>query len=143
MSQDYVTFKIGEQLFGLRVEAVRDVLPSQRMTPVPMAAREIAGVINLRGRIVTVLDLPKRLGQAGVTREKPMNIVVENQGESYSFLVDEIGDVCSLDQDTFEPNPPHMDAAWRALSEGVHRLDGILLVILDLNRCMDLVTASA
>ncbi len=93
----YVTATIGGQLFGLPVARVQDVFVPERMTPVPLAAAEVAGLINLRGRIVTMLEMRRRLGLPdGDHRPTPMAIGVEWRGESYGLLIDEIGEVLTL-----------------------------------------------
>jgi purine-binding chemotaxis protein CheW len=134
-SGDYVTMTIAGQTFGIPVLTVRDVLAAQRITPVPLAPPEIAGSLNLRGRIVTAVDMRRRLG---VTAQNPaehgMSIVVECDGEFYSLIVDEVGDVLSVPQTAYEPNPVTLAPSWRDVCAGLYRLDRQLLVILDVER---------
>ena len=107
----YVTATIGGQLFGLPIARVQDVFVPERMTPVPLAAAEIAGLINLRGRIVTMVDMRRRLGlPATEHRPTPMAIGVEWRGESYGLLIDEIGEVLMLPAAGREPAPVNLDA---------------------------------
>ena len=111
----YVTATIGEQLFGLPIARVQDVFVPERMTPVPLAAAEIAGLINLRGRIVTMIDMRRRLGlPVDRTIADPMAIGVEWRGESYGLLIDEIGEVVMLPTAGREPTPANLDVASRA-----------------------------
>jgi purine-binding chemotaxis protein CheW len=133
-----LTLTVAGQLCGVPVLAVRDVLGPQGITRIPLAPREVAGSLNLRGRIVTALDLRARLGlpprEAG---ERAMSVVVEQGGELYSLLADQVGEVLTLDPAERAPNPPTLNPAWRELSLGVQRLGGQLLVLLDVERLLD------
>jgi purine-binding chemotaxis protein CheW len=136
---DFVTIVVGEQLFGIPVLQVQDVLGAQRITRVPLAPPEVAGSLNLRGRIVTAIDLRIRLGLPELTDGKQrMSVVVDHQGELYSLMVDQVGEVLSLSEATFERNPATLDARWREVSAGIYRLDGNLLVVLDVARLLNL-----
>ncbi|MDW8445338.1 MAG: chemotaxis protein CheW [Acetobacteraceae bacterium] len=127
----FVTLTVGGQLCGIPVLVVRDVLGPQVITRIPLAPREVAGSLNLRGRIVTAIDLHTRLGLERADPRRAMSVVVEHQGELYSLLVDQVGEVLRLDPELREENPPTLDARWRALSKGVFRLSGQLVVVLD------------
>ncbi len=142
-SQEYVTASIGGQLFGIEVLAVQDVLGPQKLAYVPLAPTEIAGALNLRGRIVTAIDLRQRLGLEAADREKSMSIVVDFHGELYSFLIDKIGEVLSVPTASYERNPPTLDARWREVSAGIYRLDGNLLVVLEVSRLLAFANVSA
>ena len=135
---EYVTAVVGEQLFGLPISRVQDVFVPERMTPVPLAAPEIAGLINLRGRVVTMIDMRRRL-DLGVSDEKrgPMAVGVECKGESYGLLIDEIGEVLMLPAAERENKPVNLDARLARVAGGVYRLDGRLMVILDVDRVLD------
>ena len=136
---EFVTVYIDGQLFGFPVLQVQDVLAPQRITPVPLAPPEVAGSLNLRGRIVTAIDIRKRLGMAAVESKGPrMSVVVELSGELYSLLVDSVGEVLSVDSGTFECNPATLDPRWRDVSTGIHRLKDTLLIILDVSRLLNL-----
>jgi purine-binding chemotaxis protein CheW len=136
---EYVTVWIGEQLFGLPIARVQDVFMPDRLTRVPLASAEIAGVLNLRGRIVTALDMRCRLGLPPRTGDKPpMAVGIESHGESYGLLIDTVGEVLKLADDTREANPVNLDRRLARVSAGVHRLDGQLLVVLDVDRVLDL-----
>lgn len=134
---DYVTIWLDGQMCGIPVLDVRDVLSTQVMTKVPQAPAAVAGVLNLRGQIVTAIDLRKRLGLKD--RENPennMNVVVEYQNEPYSFVIDKVGDVLSLSEDAFEKNPVTLETCWQEVSVGIFRLEGELLVILDIEKLL-------
>jgi purine-binding chemotaxis protein CheW len=140
-SADYVTLTLGEQMFGLPINRVHDVFNASQITHVPLAPREIVGLLNLRGRVVTALSLRARLGMPDLDRSQAdvaeMAIGIEHGGEAYALMVDRIGEVLHLEADTFEPTPIHLDAAWVALARGVHRLADRLLVILDVDAVLD------
>jgi purine-binding chemotaxis protein CheW len=140
-AQDYVTFTIAEQLFGIPVLQVQDVLAGGDITMIPLAPPEIAGALNLRGRIVTAVDVRLRLGlrprDAGQDRGHEMSIVVDHNGELYSLMVDEVGEVLSLDPGSFGRNPPTLDPKIREYSNGIYRLKERLLVVLDVEGLLD------
>jgi purine-binding chemotaxis protein CheW len=131
---EYVTVLIGGQLFGLPISRVQDVFMPDRLTRVPLAPPEIAGVLNLRGRIVTTIDMRRRLGLPPRNDNKPsMAVGIELRGESYGLLIDTVGEVMKLGETTLEPNPVNLDPRLARVSGGVHRLDGQLMVILDVD----------
>ena len=137
--KEYVTAMIGDQLFGLPILRVQDVFMPERLTRVPLAPPEIAGVLNLRGRIVTLIDMRGRLGLGERTNDAPlMAIGVESRGESYGLLIDSVGEVLKLDDAAREPNPVNLDPRLARVSIGIHRLDGQLLMIVDVDRILDL-----
>jgi purine-binding chemotaxis protein CheW len=137
---EYVTAVIGGQLFGLPISRVQDVFMPERVTRVPLASREIAGVLNLRGRIVTVIDMRARLGLPRAEDGKAaMAVGVDLRGESYGLLIDQIGEVLRLAEESKEENPVNLDPRMAKLAGGVHRLDGQLMVVLDVDRVLELV----
>src|SRR6187455_2134344 len=136
---EFVTAMIGGQLFGLPISRVQDVFMPERLTRVPLASSEIAGVLNLRGRIVTV-DMRARLGLPKNDDGKPpMAVGVDLRGESYGLLIDQIGEVLKLRDDGREENPVNLDPRMAKLAGGVHRLDGQLMVVLDVDRVLEIV----
>jgi len=136
---EYVTVMLDTQLFGLPISRVQDVFMPDRLTRVPLSAPEIAGVLNLRGRIVTAVDMRRRLGLPPRTDARPpMAVGIELKGESYGLLIDSVGEVMKLADVTREANPVNLDARLARVSAGVHRLDGQLLVILDVDRVLDM-----
>lgn len=136
---EFVTFTIASQLFGLSIARVQDVFKPTRITRVPLAGAEIAGVLNLRGRIMTAIDMRRRLdAKRHDTSDAPMAIGIETKGESFGLLVDAVGEVLKLPQADREPNPVNLDRKLAALSAGVYRLDAQLLIALDVDRVLDL-----
>jgi purine-binding chemotaxis protein CheW len=141
---EFVTFTTAGQLFGVPIGRVQDVFKPSHITPVPLAGAEIAGVLNLRGRIVTMLDLRRRLElEQGENDRTPMAIGIEARGESLGLLVDAVGEVLKLPNAEREAVPINLDRKLAAVSAGVHRLDGQLLVILDIDRVLDLRAVAA
>ena len=137
--KEYVTAMVGGQLFGLPILRVQDVFAPERITRVPLASPEIAGVLNLRGRIVTLIDLRRRLGLARArTAAESMAIGVESRGESYGLLIDSVGEVLKLDEAGRETNPINLDPNLAEVSAGIYRLEGQLLVIVDVDRVLDI-----
>jgi purine-binding chemotaxis protein CheW len=134
---EYVTATVGGQLFGLPIARVQDVFVLDRLTRVPLAAHEIAGVLNLRGRIVTAIDMRRRLGLAPAEVRKRMAIGIEYKGESYGLLIDAIGEVLNLPSSGREGNPVNLEARLARVSAGVHRLEDRLMVVLDVDRVLD------
>jgi purine-binding chemotaxis protein CheW len=136
-STEYVTAMVGEQLFGLPIARVQDVFKPDRMTRVPLSSQDIAGILNLRGRIVTVIDMRCRLGMVQhKSGQTPMAIGIECRGESYGLLIDKIGEVMRLADSMRESNPVNLDARLAQVSSGVIRLDSQLLVVLDIDRVL-------
>ena len=136
---EYVTATVGGQLFGLPIAGVQDVFVLDRMTRVPLATPEIAGVLNLRGRIVTAIDMRRRLGHVeGDAPVKRMAIGIECKGESYGLLIDSIGEVLKLSAASREDNPVNLDPRLARVSAGIHRLEDRLLVVLDVERVLDI-----
>lgn len=139
VEQVFVTLTVADQLCGVPVRGVRDILGEQTITRIPLAPPEIAGSLNLRGRIVTAIDLRRRLNldppPEGMRR---MSVVAEQGGELYALLVDQVSEVMSLKTSAFERNPPTLPASWAAFSTGIYRLDGRLMVVLDVARLLDI-----
>lgn len=137
-NEDFVTMTIADQVFGIPVLQVQDVLGPQRITRIPLAPPEVAGSLNLRGRIVTAIDVRLRLGLPKRPADKPgMSIVVDHKGELYSLMVDSVGEVLSLSSNDFERQPTTMDHRWREVSTGIYRLQQNLLVVLEVSRLLN------
>lgn len=129
------TFLIDGMLFGVDVMNVQEVIRYQQMTVVPLASATVRGLINLRGQIVTAIDMRARLGIAPrESSELPMNVVATTADGVVSLLVDDIGDVLEVEQCTFERAPETMSATVRDLVPGVFKLEGRLLLLLDAER---------
>ena len=130
--KQYCTFYVNDILFGVEVTDVQEVLRYQEMTEVPLASTEIRGLINLRGQIITAIDLRSRMKLPSRADDQlPMNVVVQTHGEVISFLVDSIGDVLEVDDEIFEDAPRTVDDSTRELVTGVYKLEGQLLMVLD------------
>ena len=143
-SRDYVTMTIADQLFGIPVLAVQDVLGPQRITRIPLSPPEVAGALNLRGRIVTAIDVRRRLNLPPRAADNPgMSVVVDHKGELYSLIVDAVGEVMSLPSDAYERNPSTLDPRWREVSGGIYRLKGKLLVVLGVSNLLEIRRAEA
>ena len=139
-----VTFRVDQQWLGVPVLMVQDVLVAQRVARVPLAPGEVAGFLNLRGQIVTAVDLRARLGlPAASASTEPMNVVVRHEGELFSVLVDEVGDVLHVSADSLEPVPPTLDARWRQSSTGIIRRERGLLVVVNVGVLLRLESAPA
>lgn len=137
-AREFVTATIGGQLCGIPVLKVQDVLGPQKTTPIPLAPPEVAGSLNLRGRVVTSVDLRVRMGiERRADAKDTMSIVVEHNNELYSLLVDSVGEVLKMSPEDFERSPTTLDPLWRSFTEGVYRLEEGLLVILDADILLD------
>jgi purine-binding chemotaxis protein CheW len=134
MNRHVCTFTLGDTLFGIDVPVIQEVLRPQAMTRVPLAPSMVRGLINLRGQIITAIDLRDRLGlppaPADVTG---MNVVTRLQDETVSFLVDDVGEVLDLPADQFEDAPPTLSGALRDVTLGVYKLKDRLLLLLNVN----------
>jgi purine-binding chemotaxis protein CheW len=139
----YCTFTLAGLLFGIEVDRVQEVIRSLELTTVPLANDVVEGLINLRGQIVTALDLRRRLELPPRTEgERPMNIVVRVGDGALSLLVDEIGDVVDVEEDAFEGAPETLEGVARELIRGAYKLDGRLLLVLDTDRAVALPAAA-
>ena len=132
---EYVTAMIGGQMFGLPIGRVHDVFIPERLTRVPLAPMQIAGVLNLRGRIVTAIDMRRRLALPPRAKgEKCMAVGIEQRGESFGLLVDAVGEVLKVPAASRDSNPVNLDQCLARVADGVHRLDDRLMVVLDVDR---------
>ena len=137
-TQQFCTFYLQDQFFGVPVEQVQEVIRYQEMTRVPLVPPMIRGLINLRGQIVMALDLRRRFGMdERPDSELPMNVVVRTDDGAVSFLVDEIGDVLETDEEYFEPPPETLQGPSRELVRGVYKLQDRLMLVLDTGRAVD------
>lgn len=136
-TQQFCTFFLDGLFFGVEVEKVQEVIRHQKTTRVPLAAPEIGGLINLRGQIVTAVDLRRKLALADRGEAQvPMNVVVRSDDGAISMLVDEIGDVVEVEDTDFERPPDTLRGAARELIRGAFKLKGRLLLLLDTERAM-------
>ena len=133
----FVTFRLDRQWLGLPVVLIQEVLSGQTICPVPLSPPEVQGFLNLRGQIVTALDLRAVLGLPPRADQGTfMNVVVQHEDELYSLIVDEVGDVLEVGADEVQPPPRTLDAVWRSCSQGVVRMEGGLLVVLDVRAAL-------
>ena len=138
-TEGFVTVVTAGQLFGLRLERVRDVFVPRGLSQVPLAPPEVAGLLNLRGRIVTAIDLRRRLGlPPRADGGAPVAVGIEERGELYGLIVDQVGDVLRLKRSSFDANPANLDMRWSLVCAGVHRLEHDLMVVLDVDKVFDL-----
>lgn len=138
-TQDFLTINIAEQRFGIPILQIQDVLGDQTVTTIPLAPAEVAGSLNLRGRVVTAIDVRRRLGlerREDNASYKSMGVVVEHHEELYSLIIDKVGDVLKLKDDAFENTPPTLDPLWKNISSGIYRLNNDLLIILDIPKLL-------
>ena len=139
----YATFKVGENTFGVDVRVVQEVLRPHPITRVPLAPPAIAGLINLRGQVVTAVDLRQRLGLPPNDGEREsMNVVARLGDGVVSLLVDSIGDVIEVDEADFEAPPETLTGPSRGLVLGAYKLDSTLLLALDVIRVADIDVAA-
>ncbi len=137
-SRQLCTFRVDSLYLGIDVEEVQEVIRYQEMTRVPLAPSAVHGLINLRGQIVTALDMRTRLGlPAQESGRQPMNVVVRTEDGAVSLLVDEIGDVTEVCQESFENPPTTLSAEARSLIEGAYKLDDRLLLVLNKREAID------
>lgn len=137
----FVTFTVADHFFGVPVMRVQDILTPDTIARVPLGPPEVRGLINLRGRIVTVIDVRTRLSlgaQESDAKGPGKCVTVENDGEFYTLLVDNVGDVLSLPEEDREPNPATLDPLWREMACGVFRVGDRLLVSLDIGRLLNI-----
>ena len=143
-SKQVCTFFVGDGYFGIPVQQVQEVVRPQPITPVPLAPKVIRGLINLRGQILTAIDLRYRLGlgEPG-DPAKLMNVVVRTDDSPVSFLVDEIGEVVDVDEASFEQPPETLQGDMRELIGGAYKLEGRLLLALSTERTVSFSSAQA
>jgi purine-binding chemotaxis protein CheW len=136
--REYVTATVGGQMIGMPILGVQDVFAPDRIAPVPLAPAEVRGLMNLRGRIVTIIDLRVRLGLDGGERgASPMVIGAELDGQSYGLLVDAVGEVMKIDSASVEAVPINTEPVLAAVSSGVHRIESGLLLLVDLRKVFE------
>ena len=133
--QQFCTFYLENYLFGIELLKVQEVIQQLELTEVPLAPFVVRGLMNLRGQIVIAVDLRRQLELADRPPDKvPMNVVVRAGGDAVSLLVDDIGDVVEVGEETFEPPPETLHGRVRSVILGVHKLDKQLMHVLDTDR---------
>jgi purine-binding chemotaxis protein CheW len=131
-SQQFTTFVVAGELFGIEVESVQEIVRYQHVTPVPLSVPAVAGLINLRGQVIPAVDVRQRLAPwSRGGPERPVNVIVRTDGGPVSLLVDSIGAVVDARDDDFEPPPETLVGPARTLIRGAYKLDAALLLALD------------
>ena len=138
-TRQFCIFFLEHYVFGVDVQQVQEVFRSHEQTRVPLAPQVVSGLINLRGQIVTVIDLRRRLElPPRADAQRPMHVVVRHDDSAVDLLVDEIGDVVDVADDLFEPPPETLEGIARELIVAAYKLEGQLLLILDTAKAVDL-----
>ena len=142
--RQFCTFHVGTLFLGIEVLAVQEVIWAQAMTRVPLAPRAVRGLVNLRGQIVTAIDLRQRLGLPPLEGEgAPTNVVVRTDDGPVSLLVDEIGDVVGTEEADSDDSPETLDPVTREFIRGVYKLPDRLLLVLDTEKALGLEPAAS
>jgi purine-binding chemotaxis protein CheW len=137
-SRQFATFEVADQLFGVEVSMVQEVLSYNEYTPVPLAAPAVGGLFNLRGQVIAAVDLRVQLGLVRQEMQGPvMNVILRGDGEPVSLLVDRIGEVVDLEDELFEPPPDTLSGPTRELVIGTFKLDGRLMLALDVDQAVN------
>ena len=137
-SRQFATFEVADQLFGVEVHTVQEVLSYNEYTPVPLAPPAVGGLFNLRGQVIAAVDLRVQLGLVRQAMQGPvMNVILRGDGEPVSLLVDRIGEVVDLDDEAFEGPPDTLSGPTRDLVTGTFKMDGRLMLALDVNQAVD------
>jgi purine-binding chemotaxis protein CheW len=143
-NEQLCTFFLDGHFFGVPVQQVQEVIRYQEMTRVPLVPLVVHGLINLRGQIVTAIDLRRRLGMTErPANQLPMNVVVRTDDGALSLLVDEIGDVIEVEERTLDQPPETLQGVARGIIRGVHKLPDRLLLVLDTERAVNVVDSAS
>ena len=130
----YASCRVDDLLVGIDIEAVQEVTSGAELTPVPLASPVVSGLLNLRGQIVTAIELRRCLQLADrPAGQRPFNVILKTADGCVSLLVDEVGDVLTVDADDFEPPPETLRGRLKQLIAGAYKLDGQLLLALDID----------
>ena len=143
-SAQYLTAYVNDHYIGVAIRNIQDVIGPQAITQIPRARHAIAGVLNLRGRIVTAIDMHERLEElCRGNKESRMGVIIEAQDELFSLLVDHVEDVMSINDDDIEQVPPTLNSLWQDVCCGVYQMQGRIMILLDIERVLDLGNAKA
>jgi len=142
MAQQFCTFYVGDLFLGIEVERVQEVLRDCDITPIPTAPSSVRGLINLRGQIVTAIDLGVRFGIADRGGESSTVLVLDAGSELLSFVVDRAGDVVEVSDESFEKPPDTLKGEARRLIRGTYKLQKTLLLVLDVEHALEIDPAS-
>ena len=138
MAQQFCTFHVGDLFLGIEVERVQEVIRDSDITPVPTAPPWVRGLINLRGQIVTAIDLGTRFGKTDRDNESPTVLVLDVGSTLLSFVVDRAGDVVEVNDESFEPPPDTLKGEARRLIRGTYKLQKRLLLVLDVEQALEI-----
>jgi purine-binding chemotaxis protein CheW len=135
----FCTFFLNQIYFGIDVMQVQEVIRYQKTTPVPLAANDIKGLINLRGQIITVIELKRRLemGSEVTTDEQAFNLILENDSQPVSLLVDKMGDVIEIDNQEIEPTPATLKGKISQMLQGTYKFENEFILILDVEKLLN------
>lgn len=137
-TQQFCTFFLEGHFFGVPVQQIQEVIRYQEMTRVPLVPEVVRGLINLRGQIVTAVDLRRRLGMSERPPDQlPLNVVARTDDGPVSLLVDEIGDVLEVSDEAYERAPENMSPEQKQMVEGVYKLEHRLLLVLNVHRALE------
>ncbi len=143
IAEEFVTLQVNKQWFGIPVSSVQEILLPHSLTTVPRAHKAISGLLNLRGQIVTAIDLRVRLGiPPRPVASEFMNIIISDSGELFSLLVDSVGDVLRLEKSAFSDTPSNLDQHWSQCSSGVYQLETGLMIVLDIKSIISFANAA-
>lgn len=139
VKRQYLTMRIGKQLFGIVVDTVQDVLSPMKITPIPLSPPEVKGALNLRGRIVTAINLRAKLGMDELEAENSeyRSVVIELEGNLYSIIIDSVAEVLSIGDDQVERLPENISPKWRDVSIGVYPMEKELMIFLDVGKILN------
>lgn len=136
--QQFLSVYMGDQAFGIPILQVQDILHTQQLTHIPLAADFVEGIMNLRGRIVTAINFRKRLCNHEAGNANTMSVVLEHDDELFSLIVDEVGEVLTLPTDKIEGTPLALNPAWREVATGVFQLKDRIMILLNPNALLQL-----
>lgn len=141
LHNSYLTVKICDQLFGFPSKELRDIFKPVEITPIPLASNAILGSINLRGRIVTVIDLRLKLYPGiDISNRPSMHIAVMNGTELLSFVVDSVGEVINIKENQFDPLPSTLETSWKNIADGVFQLNSELLIQINMPHLLNVIS---
>ena len=134
---DYLIIHLNDQIFGIPVLQIQDVLRDMNFTKVPLAPAQVSGAMNLRGRIVTAINVRRSLGLPEFEGDgKSLSVVVELDNELYSLIIDKVGDVVTIKDKNIDANPATMESIWRNISTGIYKTENNLILILDVPKLL-------
>jgi len=142
---ELLTCRVGDQWIGFRVQQVREVVHQQKRTVMPMAPDAVAGLINLRGKVISELDIRRVVGLNPRAQDEPFHVAIveTSSGEDFGLIVDDVGEVVMMNEDLFEATPRSLDSIWRQVSDGVLKQEERVLVLVNVDRFIALTIPNA